>query len=63
MMLLVDVSASRMFGSTDRLKKNIITEIAAVLAFSAAQNNDKVAASSSRQVEKSSPRRRGAATS
>ena len=30
MMLLVDVSASRMFGSTDRLKKNIITEIAAV---------------------------------
>jgi len=32
MMLLVDVSASRMFGSTDRLKKNIITEIAAVLA-------------------------------
>ena len=41
MMLLVDVSASRMFGSTDRLKKNIITEIAAVLAFSAAQNNDR----------------------
>ncbi|HIW66080.1 MAG TPA: VWA domain-containing protein, partial [Candidatus Alistipes intestinipullorum] len=30
------------FGSTDRLKKNIITEIAAVLAFSASQNNDKV---------------------
>ncbi|MEG1621958.1 MAG: DUF58 domain-containing protein [Alistipes sp.] len=42
MMLLVDVSGSRMFGSTDRLKKNVITEIAAVLAFSAAQNNDKV---------------------
>ena len=42
MMLLVDVSASRMFGSADRLKKNIITEIAAVLAFSASQNNDKV---------------------
>ena len=42
MMLIVDVSASRMFGSTDRLKKNVITEIAAVLAFSAAQNNDKV---------------------
>ena len=31
MMLLVDVSASRMFGTTERLKKNIITEIAAVL--------------------------------
>lgn len=42
MMLLVDVSGSRMFGTTDRLKKNVITEIAAVLAFSASQNNDKV---------------------
>ncbi|MBP3482571.1 MAG: DUF58 domain-containing protein [Alistipes sp.] len=42
MMLAVDVSGSRMFGTTDRLKKNVITEIAAVLAFSAAQNNDKV---------------------
>ena len=42
MMLVVDVSGSRMFGSTERLKKNIITEIAAVLAFSAAENNDKV---------------------
>lgn len=42
MMLMVDVSGSRMFGTTDRLKKGVITEIAAVLAFSAAQNNDKV---------------------
>ena len=42
MMLLVDVSASRTFGSTSHTKKNVITEIAAVLAFSAAQNNDKV---------------------
>ena len=42
MMLLVDVSGSRMFGSNELLKKNVITEIAAVLAFSAAQNNDKV---------------------
>ena len=42
MMLLVDVSGSRMFGTTDRLKKNVITEIAAVLAFSASENNDKV---------------------
>ncbi len=42
MMLLVDVSGSRMFGTTDKLKKNIATEIAATLAFSAAQNNDKV---------------------
>ena len=42
MMLLLDVSASGEFGSTDRLKRSIMTEIAAVLAFSAAQNNDKV---------------------
>ncbi|MDE6876310.1 MAG: VWA domain-containing protein, partial [Alistipes sp.] len=42
MMLLVDVSASRLFGSAERFKKNVMTEIAAVLAFSAAQNNDKV---------------------
>ncbi|MBO7344010.1 MAG: DUF58 domain-containing protein, partial [Alistipes sp.] len=42
MMLLVDVSGSRQFGSTSRTKKNLMTEIAAVLAFSAAQNNDKV---------------------
>ena len=42
MMLLVDVSGSRMFGTAERLKKNVMTEIAAVLAFSAVQNNDKV---------------------
>lgn len=42
MMLLVDVSASRMFGTRELLKKNLITEISAVLAFSAAQNNDKI---------------------
>lgn len=42
MMLLVDVSASRMFGTRERLKKNLATEMAAVLAFSAAQNNDKI---------------------
>lgn len=41
-MLLVDVSGSREFGSTEKLKKNIITEIAAILAFSAIQNNDKI---------------------
>ena len=56
MMLMVDVSASRMFGSTHFLKKNILTEIAAVVAFSAAQNNDKVGCIFSRP-------RRGAATS
>ncbi|MBQ2365053.1 MAG: DUF58 domain-containing protein [Alistipes sp.] len=42
MMLLIDVSPSRMFGSKELTKKNIITEIAATLAFSASKNNDKV---------------------
>ena len=42
MMLLVDVSGSGAFGSGERDKRTIMTEIAAVLAFSAAQNNDKV---------------------
>lgn len=42
MMLLVDVSGSRIFGTAEKLKKNVITEIAAVLAFSATENNDKV---------------------
>ena len=60
MMLLVDVSGSRMFGSTDRLKKNVITEIAAVLAFSAAQNNDKVGCIFfSDRVEKFIPPKKG----
>lgn len=60
MMLLVDVSGSRMFGSTDRLKKSIITEIAAVLAFSAAQNNDKVGCILfSDRVEKFIPPKKG----
>ena len=60
MMLVVDVSGSRMFGSTDRLKKSIITEIAAVLAFSAAQNNDKVGCIFfSDRVEKFIPPKKG----
>ena len=60
MMLLVDVSGSRMFGTTDRLKKNTITEIAAVLAFSAAQNNDKVGCIFfSDRVEKFIPPKKG----
>ncbi|MFT5338109.1 MAG: hypothetical protein ACI9YL_002125 [Luteibaculaceae bacterium] len=40
-MLLVDVSASDNFGTQRRLKKKLITELCAVLAFSATQNNDK----------------------
>jgi len=41
-MLMVDVSNSRVFGTQGQLKKNLITEIAAVLSFSAIQNNDKI---------------------
>ena len=60
MMLLVDVSGSRMFGTTERMKKNVITEIAAVLAFSAAQNNDKVGCIFfSDKVEKFIPPKKG----
>ena len=42
MMLMVDVSASELFGTSEQFKKDTITEIAATLAFSAIQNNDKV---------------------
>ncbi|MFO7720670.1 MAG: DUF58 domain-containing protein [Gillisia sp.] len=42
MMLLVDVSGSELFGTGDQFKKEIITEVAATLAFSATQNNDKI---------------------
>ena len=60
MMLLVDVSDSRSFGTTDRLKKSVITEIAAVLAFSAAQNNEKVGCIFfSDKVEKFIPPKKG----
>jgi uncharacterized protein (DUF58 family) len=40
--LLIDVSGSREFGTSEKLKKNIITEISAILSFSAIQNNDKI---------------------
>ena len=62
MMLLIDVSGSRMFGTTEKLKKNTSTEIAAVLAFSAAQNNDKVGCIFfSDRVEKFIPPKKGRA--
>jgi uncharacterized protein (DUF58 family) len=41
-MLLVDVSGSRDFGTVHATKKEVMTEIAATLAFSAIQNNDKI---------------------
>lgn len=42
MMLMVDVSGSENFGTQEVTKRDILTEIAATLAFSAMQNNDKV---------------------
>lgn len=44
LMLLIDVSASGQFGSLEVFKKDLITEIAATLAFSATTNNDKIGA-------------------
>jgi len=41
-MLLIDVSASSLFGTTQASKKDISTEIAAVIAFSAVNNGDKI---------------------
>lgn len=41
-MLLVDVSASKDFGTQEQMKQELVTELAAVLAFSAIQNNDKI---------------------
>ena len=42
MMLMVDVSGSELFGTEQQFKNDVITEIAATLAFSATQNNDKI---------------------
>ncbi len=41
-MLLVDVSASGDFGTKSQFKKDLVTELCAVLSFSAIQNNDKI---------------------
>ena len=42
MMLMVDISGSESFGTKNQFKKDIIIEIAATMAFSATQNNDKI---------------------
>ncbi|WP_136482174.1 DUF58 domain-containing protein [Cognatitamlana onchidii] len=42
MMLMVDVSGSELFGTEEQFKNEVVTEIAATLAFSATQNNDKI---------------------
>ena len=59
-MLLIDVSASNQFGTKKSFKQEVITEIAAVLAFSAIQNNDKVGVIFfSKTVEKFIPPKKG----
>lgn len=59
-MLMVDVSGSREFGTVTQQKKNLITELSAVLAFSAIQNNDKIGVMFfSDQVEKFIPPQKG----
>jgi len=59
-MLLVDVSGSRFFGTQVTLKQEMITEIAATLAFSAIQNNDKIGVVFfSNQIEKFIPPKKG----
>lgn len=58
--LLVDVSGSRNFGTREKLKKNLITELCAVLSFSAIQNNDKIGVIFfSDQIEKFIPPKKG----
>ena len=59
-MLLVDVSSSLDFGTVNQLKKDMETEIAATLAFSAIQNNDKIGVIFfSDQIEKFIPPKKG----
>lgn len=59
-MLLIDVSGSSFFGTVDQMKNEILTEICAVLAFSAINNNDKVGVLFfSDRVEKFIPPKKG----
>jgi uncharacterized protein (DUF58 family) len=59
-MLIIDMSASGNFGSVAQTKKDLITEVAATIAFSAIQNNDKIGAILfTTQVEKFIPPKKG----
>lgn len=61
-MLLVDMSGSEGFGTTDALKKETAAEIASILAFNAIRNNDKVGAILfTDRVEKYIPPKKGSA--
>lgn len=60
LMLLIDTSTSNLFGTVGKRKKDLITEMAAVLAFSAVNNNDKVGVIFfSDKVEKYIPPKKG----
>lgn len=59
-MLLIDVSGSGSFGTHQQLKRELITEISAVLSFSAIENNDKIGVIMfSDRVEKFIPPQKG----
>lgn len=59
-MLLIDVSGSNLFGTRNEFKSDLITELAAVLSFSAINNNDKVGVIFfSDKVEKFIPPKKG----
>ncbi|MGB4205951.1 MAG: DUF58 domain-containing protein [Bacteroidales bacterium] len=59
-MLLIDVSGSNEFGTQKQFKEELMTEVAAVLAFSAIQNNDKVGVIFfSNRIEKFIPPKKG----
>lgn len=59
-MLLVDVSGSLDFGTVKQMKRDMVTEIAATLAFSAIQNNDKIGVIFfSDKIEKYIPAKKG----
>ena len=60
LMLIIDVSGSNEFGTKKQFKQKLITEISAVLAFSAIQNNDKVGVIFfSNKIEKFIPPKKG----
>lgn len=59
-MLMVDMSASHLFGTRDQLKRELIAEVCATLAFSAIRNNDKVGlVCFTDRIEKVVPARKG----
>ena len=59
-MLLVDVSGSRNFGTQTQMKRDMIAEVAATLAFSTIANNDKVGVILfSNKIEKFIPAKKG----